>query len=71
MKQASVDIAFKAWFNSAQPLFAAQSESGEHIYEQALFRELRRQVEAAYRAGWEDSKNGARIERERHDNSDL
>lgn len=50
------DIAFTKYWNEAQPLFSIQEKSGERVYHPALIREIKRQVEQAYKAGWNDSK---------------
>lgn len=49
-------IGFTTWFNQEQPLLHIQDEAKQKIYDQALFRAIRGQVEAAYRAGWEARK---------------
>lgn len=47
------DIAFKAWFNSNQPMMQIQEQAQKSIFDQAVFRAIRTQIEVAYKAGWQ------------------
>ncbi len=46
------EIAFRIWFNQEQPMMQIQDKTGRRIFDQAMFREIRNQIEAAYKAGW-------------------
>jgi hypothetical protein len=50
----AIDIAFRDYWNGAQPLIAIQHKSGITLADAGVVREIRRQVEEAYRAGWND-----------------
>jgi hypothetical protein len=47
-----IEIAFRAWFNESQPLFAVQHKTGKRLTDIDQIREIRNQIEAAYRSGW-------------------
>jgi hypothetical protein len=49
-----VDRAFQAYFNQAQPLFAIQHKTGKTFGDVEIVREVRAQIEQAYKAAWED-----------------
>lgn len=49
-----IDRAYHEYWRGAQPLFAIQHKTGKALTDADQTREIQRQVELAYRAGWAD-----------------
>lgn len=55
------DIAFREYFNTAQPLFAIQHKTGKSFGDSEVVREIRNQIEQAYKAAWVDSRKALEL----------
>jgi hypothetical protein len=54
MSKPPVEVAFKAYWADAQPLFAIRDKTGKSISDPDHAREIQRQIEQAYKAAWRD-----------------
>lgn len=55
------DIGFQTYFNQAQPLFAIQHKTGKSFADVEIVREIRHQLEQAYKAAWDDSRKALEL----------
>lgn len=48
------ELGYRSYWNGAQPLFAIGHKTGKPLRDPDVAREVQRQIEQAYHAGWDD-----------------